>query len=49
MSMEVMMYSPWKRLIIFLNVFPTRRSQFPYPNFLPESTMPEKERIELST
>ena len=34
MSIEVMMYSPWKRLITFVNVFPTRRSQFPNPDFL---------------
>ena len=42
MSIEVMMYSPWKRLIIFANVFPTRRSQFPNPDVLSKSTMPEK-------
>ena len=42
MSIEVIMCSPWNRLIAFVNVFPTRRSQFPYPDFLSESTMPEK-------
>ena len=41
MSIEVIMYSPWKRLIIFLNVFPTRRSQFPNPDLVPELPLPE--------
>ena len=42
MSIEVMMYSPWKRLMIFLNVFPTRRSQFPNPDFLSVLPLPER-------
>ena len=45
MSIEVIMYSPWKRLIIFLNVFPTRRSQCPYPDFLSELALPERGKI----
>ena len=45
MSIEVMMYSPWKRLIIFVNVFPTRRSQFPNPDFVTLVALPRKGEI----